>query len=152
MSAIDRHEDEIQTSLHGKRFGIDHSGYLVGSRGLREAYQNSTAASTLSAFGVSVLTGTTATHTMPAPPANGVVKTIVNASSVSTATMSVIRGSSAFSFLGSTGGDSKAARVNLLNAGSAMSFVAITRPDGTLQWAPTVSKPSSLWYTVSTSS
>lgn len=146
--AIDKHEDEIQTSLHGRRFGLDPAGYLVGTPGLRMPYEESTAASTLTAYGLSHLTGTTADHTLGGPPAVGVTKTIVNASSVSTATMKITRSSSAIDFYFSTGSNKEGAVINLLNAGSAVTLIGLT----TSRWGLSVSKASSLYFTVTTSS
>lgn len=151
--AIDKHQSEMITSIHGRRFGLDSDGHAVGVSGVRAPVETSTAASTLTAYGVSILTGSTASHTLPAPAADGVMKTIINASTVSTATMSITRASSDFAILGSTGGDPEGAKFNLLNSGSAVTFVGYYHSaEAKYYWAPTVSKASSLYYTISTSS
>ena len=145
---IDKHGSDIRTSIHGRRFGLDGDDFLTGHSGVREPYESSTAASTLTAYGLSVLSGSTASHTLGAPPAIGVTKTIVNASSLSTAAMTVTRATSSISFLGSTGGDPAGAAFSLINAGSAVTLIGISAS----QWAMTASKASSLYMTISTSS
>ena len=151
--AIDKHASEIVTSIHGRRLGLDSEGHVAGPSGLRAPVETSTAASTLTAYGVSVLTGSTASHTLPAPSADGVMKTVINASTVSTATMTITRATSDYAILGSTGGDPEGAAFNLLNSGSAMTFVGYYHSaEAKYYWAPTISKPSSLYYTISTSS
>lgn len=151
--AIDKHGDDILSSIKGRRFGIDSDGHGVGLSGLRAPVETSTAASTLTGYGVSVLTGSTASHTLPKPSANGVIKTVINASTVSTATMTITRATSDYAILGSTGGDPEGAAFNLLNSGASMTFVGYYHEaEAKYYWAPTVSKPSSLYYTISTSS
>ena len=84
-------------SLYGRKLGLDKDGFLVGHPGARVGVETSTAASTLDNSGTSVLTGTTALHTLGGAVAPGVRKTIINASSVSTATMTIRRSSTASS-------------------------------------------------------
>lgn len=147
--AVDKYAGDMKTSLHGRRHGLDDNDFVVGSAGSRMPSETVTSASTLANYGLSILTGSTISgHTLNGPPAIGVTKTIVNASSVSTATMTITRGTSGISFLGSTGGDEDGAAIALLNAGSAVTLVGLS----TTQWAMTVSKASSLYMTISTSS
>lgn len=146
--ALDKHGSEILTSLHGRRLGLDSDGYVVGTPGSRQPIENSTAASTLAGSGFSYLSGSTASHTLPAPSAPGVMKIIVNASSVSTATMTITRDSSAHGIWGSTGGDATGAALSLINAGSAVTLIGVS----TSLWALASSPPSTLWQSISTSS
>lgn len=146
--AVDKFGGDVLTSIKGRRLGLDGDDFLVGASGVRMPTETVTAASTLADYGLSVLTGSTLSHTLGPPPAVGVVKTIVNASSVSTATMTITRNAATHSFLGSTGGDPDGAAFALLNAGSAVTLVGISSD----QWAMSVSKASSLYMTISTSS
>lgn len=136
-------------SLYGRKLGIDKDGFLVGHPGERVGVETITAASTLDNSGTSVLTGSTASHTLGGAAAAGVRKTIINASSVSTATMSITRSSSDVSFLGSTSTDytGGGAKLSLLNSGSAVELIALS----TASWAP-LSAKSTLYFHVSTSS
>jgi len=151
--ALDKHDSEILTSLHGRRLGLDNGGYVVGTPGTRLPIESSTATSTLADSGVSYLSGSTASHTLPSPASAGVVKVIVNASSVSTATMTITRDSSDHGIWGSTGGDPIGAALSLINAGSAVTLVSIpsTVAAGNI-WALATSPPSTLWQSISTSS
>jgi hypothetical protein len=136
-------------SIYGHKLGVDKDGFLVGPNGLREGVETITAASTLDNVGVSVLTGTTLSHTLGGAPAPGVRKTIINASTVSTATMSISRSSTAISFMGSTSTDTVGGgtKLSLLNSGSLVELIAIS----TSVWAPLTIK-STLYFHVSTSS
>jgi hypothetical protein len=142
-------------SLYGRVFGVNRQGYAI-SKGWIEPYESSTAASTLADTGTSLLSGSTADFTLAAPPFRGVTKEIINASSVSTATMGVVRSTAngACSFLPCTsgttaGGDSTdVKRLNLLQVGSAVRLRAIS----TSQWAVVSIPASSLYFTISTSS
>lgn len=139
------------TSIHGRKLGIDHDGFILGHSGDRMPIENSTAASTLANYGVSVLSGTTSTGwTLNAPPAVGATKTIINNSSDSTATLSIVRSSSGsgVTFLGSTGAGG--VRINLLNNGAAVDLIAIS----TAIWAMkgTATFGSTPYVSVSTSS
>jgi hypothetical protein len=135
-------------SLYGRKLGLDKDGFVVGHPGPRDPVETSTAASTLAASGVSILSGSTASFTLPGAAAPGVRKTIINGSSISTATMTITRASSALSIVGSTGGDANAAAIALLHAGTAVSLIAVS----TLQWALASSRPSTLFQSMSTSS
>ena len=146
--AVDKYGSAILKSLFGRRLGLDVNDFLVGHSGPRDPSETSTAGSTLPNYGLSILTGSTASHTLNGASAVGVRKVIVNASSVSTATMSVTRGTSAISFLGSTGGDASGAKINLLNAGSNIEMISIS----TSVWAICGVKPSTLLQSMSTSS
>lgn len=150
--AIDKHDDEILTSLHGRKLGIDRQGYLVGVPGVRDGYEASTAASTLTAYGMSVLSGSTDTWTLGAPPAIGVEKQIINNSSLSTATLSIVRSSSGsgVTFAGSTANGGGGVRINLLNNGAGITLIGIS----TVAWAikATATLGSTPYVSVSTSS
>jgi hypothetical protein len=139
------------TSIHGRKLGLDGDNYLVGHSGDRMPLENSTAASTLANYGISVLSGTTSTGwTLNAPPSVGARKVIINNSSDSTATLSIVRSSSAsgVTFLGSTAAGG--VRINLLNNGSAVDLVAISSAIWAIQGTATFG--STPYVTVSTSS
>jgi hypothetical protein len=150
--AIDQHGDEVLHSLYGRKFGIDKGGHAVGLAGVRVPYEASTAASTLTAYGMSVLSGSTDFWTLGAPPAIGVEKIIINNSSLSTATMSIVRSSSGsgVTFLGSTANGGGGVRINLLNNGAAVTLVGIS----SAIWAmkATATFGSTPYVSVSTSS
>lgn len=148
----------ILHSIYGRKFGIQRQDFAV-SKGWIEPYESvasATAATAIADTGTSLLTGTTGDFTLAAPPARGVTKEIINASSISTATMSIVRStaSGACSFLPCTsgttaGGDSvDVKKLNLLQVGSAVRLRAIS----TGQWAVTSIPASSLFFTISTSS
>lgn len=124
-------KNKFLTSIHGRKFGVDHNGFTIGHNGYRLPYEQSTAASTLANYGTSILSGAAATHTLNAPPSIGARKEIINASSVSTATMNIIRSSSGsgVTFSGSTalGG----VNISLIGRGAAVDLVAIS----SLEWA-----------------
>jgi hypothetical protein len=148
MATVYDNKKDIAVSIHGRKAGIDHSDQLVGPNGVRSVVELSTAPEALRTYGVSVMSGSTnGIWTLGAPPGIGARKTIVNASSASTATLSVVRSSSGsgVTFGGST--NAGGVRINLLNLGSAVELVAVT----TAHWAP-ISMASSLFMTVSTSS
>ena len=134
---------------HGRKYGVDHKGYIVGQVGHRDPVELSTGTEALRTHGVSVLSGTTAVWTLGAPPAIGAIKEIANASSLSTATLSVVRSSSSsgVTFGGSTANGGGGVRINLLNNGSAIKLIAIS----SVAWQP-LGMQSSLFMTVSTSS
>lgn len=137
---MNKYENEMQHSLYGRKFGLDASGFLVGNPGERQPSELTTAASTLTNFGVSVLSGSTADFTLPAPRVPGIIKTIVNASTLSTATMGIVRSTAdgfACAFLGSTvaggmGSTSPAVRLNLVACGAAVTLCSIS----SAIWAP----------------
>lgn len=150
---INEYKDEIQHSLYGRKLGLDNRGFGVALPGVRVPYEGSTAGSTLTNYGVSVLSGSTDVWTLQAPLAPGIRKTIVNASTLSTATLSVVRstatGACSFLHTTATGGSANGGvRINLLNVGSAAELVSIS----TSVWAVTANVLSSLYYTASTSS
>jgi hypothetical protein len=153
--AVDKYGSEILHSLYGRLFGFDGRGFQVGPSGSREPQEPIAAASTLENFGTSVLTGTTAAFTLAAPLAKGINKEIVNASSISTASMAIVRSTAlgACSFLPHTSGTTQASdggqvRINLLNVGSRV----VLRSISTSQWAAMSFPQSSLYYTATTSS
>lgn len=155
--AATRYSTDMQKSIYGRRLGISHKDYLVGPKGYAEPFETLSAASTMESFGTTVLTGSTGTYTIQAPERLGQQKEIINASSISTAAMAIIRSTAAgaCSFLspssayGSTaGGDSgDVKRMNLISVGSIVTLRAISAS----QWA-IVSKPTTALFTVSTSS
>jgi len=140
-------KNKFLTTIHGRKFGVDHNGFAIGHPGERLPYEESTAASTLANYGVSLLTGSSADHTLNAPPAIGVTKTIVNGSSVAAAVMGIVRASSVgVGFGASTAADSLAAgvgaRINLINSGASVQLLAISSavwmPVGSGTYASTV--------------
>jgi hypothetical protein len=150
-----RFQDQIQTSVRGRELGLDNDRFLVGPLGWREPLETLTAGTTMETFGTSVLTGTTATFTLLAPEKVGQQKEIINASTISTASMAIVRSTAngACSFLPHTSGTTQAGdggqvRVNLLNVGSRVVFRAIS----SAQWAAISFPQSSLYYTATTSS
>lgn len=153
--AANRYGSEIQTSIRGRELGFDNDRFLVGPLGLREPLESLSAASTMETFGTTVLTGSTATFTLLAPEKIGQQKEIINASSVSTAAMAIVRSTAngACNFLPVTSGTTEGAtegnvkRLNLINVGARVVLRAIS----TAQWAP-ISFGSSLYFTLSTSS
>ena len=134
---------------HGRKYGVDHKGYMVGQIGDRHPVELSTGTEALRTHGLSVLSGTTAVWTLGAPPAIGATKTIVNASSLSTATLSVVRSSSSsgVTFGGSTANGGGGVRINLLLNGSGITLVAVS----SVAWVP-MHLGSTLAMNVTTSS
>jgi hypothetical protein len=149
MATYYNHKKDIAVSIHGRKAGIDHDDQLVGLNGTRRPVELSTGTEALRTHGVSVLSGTTAVWTLGAPPSIGVIKEIANASSLSTATLSVVRSSSSsgVTFGGSTANGGGGVRINLLNNGSAIKLIAVS----SVAWQP-LGMQSSLFMTVSTSS
>ncbi len=157
---MDKYESQISHSLYGRRFGFDHAGFGVGHPGDRVPSETSTAGSTLTNFGISVLSGSTDAWTLPAPRAIGVTKIVLNASTLSTATMSIVRSTAdgfACSFFGSTvagglGSTAPTLRINLVGAGAAVVLCSVT----SAIWAPVSYTgnitSSAMTYTLSTSS
>ena len=137
--AIDKYESQIQHSLYGRMLGLDNRGFLVGDPGERVPTEFSTAGSTLTNYGLSVLSGSTDAWTLTAPRVAGVMKIVVNASTLSTAAMGLVRstadgacfflGSSAAGGLGST---NPGVRINLVSAGAAVVMVSVS----SAAWAP----------------
>jgi hypothetical protein len=159
---IDKYESQIQHSLYGRKLGLDNAGFAVGVPGVRIPTETATtagAATALTGHGLSVLTGSTAAYLLAAPLVAGIEKIIVNASTLSTATLSVVRSTALgdCSFLGTTsaGGIASTApglRINLVACGAAARLVSVS----SACWAPvgyTGNITSSAYtYTVSTSS
>lgn len=156
--AIDKYESQIQHSLYGRKWGLDNNGYGVGLPGVRVPTELTTAGSTLTNYGLSVLSGSTDAWTLTAPLVAGIEKIVVNASTLSTATMSVVRSTAngACAFAGSTEAGGGAAgngrRINLQQYGTAVRLISIS----SAVWAP-VSNIGTVFstamaYTVSTSS
>lgn len=152
--AIDRYQDEIQTSIRGNDLGFDNQRRIVGFRDSRVPTEFSTAGSTLDELGgLAVLSGSTDAWTLRAPLVPGVNKYVVNASTLSTATLSLVRSTAngACSFLGSTAAGGLASggvRINLLNSGSAIHLISVS----SAVWAPVSNILTSLYYTQTTSS
>jgi hypothetical protein len=156
---IDRYQDEIQTSIRGSELGFDNTRRLVGPPSYRIPTEFSTAGSTLDERGgLAVLSGSTDAWTLRAPLVAGVEKIVVNASTLSTATMSLVRSTAngACAFAGSTeaggGANGNGRRINLQQYGTAVRLVSIS----SAVWAPvgnigTVFS-TAMAYTVSTSS
>lgn len=150
---IDKYQDEIQTSLRGRELGLDSARRLVGPPGVRVPSEASTGTGSLdSNGGLSLLSGTTAVWTLAAPLVAGVEKIIANVSTVSTATLSVVRSTAlgACSFSGTTVGAGLAGggvRLNLLNSGSNVRLVSASSD----VWVP-LSFGTTLYYSQTTSS
>ena len=151
-ASLDYWKSKFLTSVHGRKLGIDHNGFVVGHPGNRMPYEASTAGTTLANHGLSVLSGSTASWTLNGPPAIGVEKEIINASSLSTATMTILRSSSGsgVTFLANTSGTTEltAVAITLIQRGSGVKLRAVS----TSQWAVTSFIGSSLFYAQSTSS
>jgi hypothetical protein len=138
--AAEKYGSEILHSLYGRLFGLDARGFAVGLPGLREPTEFSTAGSTLAAHGLSVLSGSTDAWTLPAPRAAGVRKTILNASTLSTAAMAIVRSTADgfdCAFFGSTvagglGSTAPTIRINLVAAGAAVDLISVS----SRIWAP----------------
>lgn len=153
--AANRHQSDIQTSIRGRELGFDNDRFLCGPLGYREPFETLAAASTMETFGTTTLTGTTATYTLLAPEKLGQLKEIINASSISTAAMAIVRSTAngACSFLPQTSGTTEGAsegnvkRINLLRCGASVLLRAIS----SAQWAP-VARGTSDYFTMSTSS
>ena len=155
---IDKYEGQIQHSLYGRKLGLDNAGFAVGVPGVRIPTEFSTAGSTMTNYGLSVLSGSTDAWTLQAPLVAGVEKIVVNASTLSTATMSIVRSTAngACSFIGSTEAGGGAAgngrRINLIAYGGAVRLVSVS----SAVWAPVGNVgnvvSSGITYSVSTSS
>jgi hypothetical protein len=154
--AGNRYQAEILTSVRGRELGLDPDRFICGPLGYREPIESLSAASTMEVFGTTVLTGSTGTFTLLAPERIGQQKEIINNSSVSTATMAVVRSTAngACSFVslstqyGALAADAEPAkRLNLLFVGTCITIRAVS----TASWA-VVSRPSTTFLTMSTSS
>lgn len=158
--AIDKYESQIGHSLYGRQLGLDHGGYLVGTPGHRMPTEFSTGGSTLSNHGLSVLSGSTDSWTLPAPRVAGIRKVILNASTLSTAAMAIVRSTADgydCAFFGSTvagglGSTAPTIRINLVAAGQAVELISVS----SRIWAPIGFNgnitSSAQTYTLSTSS
>jgi hypothetical protein len=127
--AIDRYQDEIATSLRGNDLGFDRERRLAGMTGVRFPTEFLTAASTMATNGLTALSGSTATFTIQAPLVAGVEKIIVNASTLSTAVMTVVRSTAAgaCAFLGSTAnGAASGVSVTLQAQGASVRLISIS--------------------------
>ena len=149
MATYYDNKKHIVTSIHGRKLGLDFDEQIVGPAGVRMPVELSTATEALRTNGVSALSGTTAVWTLAAPPSLGAMKTIVNASSISTATLSIVRSSSSSGvvFGGSTANGGGGVRINLLNNGAAVTLIAIS----SVAWQP-LGLSSTLSMNVTTSS
>lgn len=154
--AGNRYQGEIQTSVRGRELGLDNDRFLCGPLGYREPTETLTSASTMESWGTTFLTGSTAVFTLLSPEKQGQQKEIVSLSSVSTATMSVVRstanGACSIASLstqyGALAADAEPAkRLNMLFTGTAITLRAVS----TSQWA-VVARPSTTFLTMSTSS
>lgn len=155
--AIDQHGDEVLHSLYGRKLGLDKGGYAVGLPGVRVPIESSTATAALTAYGMSVLSGSTDTWTLGAPPAIGVEKQIINNSTLSTATMSVVRSSSGsgVTFAGSTANGGGGVRINLVANGAGITLVGISSAAWAIKATASLSASTAAnvaWVNVSTSS
>jgi hypothetical protein len=154
--AANRWATDILTSIRGRLLGIDPDQFLVGPLGYREPLESLSAASTMESFGTTVISGTTASYTLLAPERIGQQKEIVNASSISTAAMAIVRSTAngACGFLPVTSGTTEGAtegnvkRLNLINVGAHVVLRAVS----SAQWAPISFPQSSLYFTLSTTS
>jgi hypothetical protein len=151
-----RFQDQIQTSVRGRELGLDNDRFMCGPLGWREPFETLSAASTMETFGTTTLTGSTGTFTLLAPEKVGQQKEIINASSVSTAAMAIVRSTAngACSFVslstihGALAADAEPAkRLNLIFVGSAVTLRAVS----SAQWA-VVGRPSTTFLSMSTSS
>lgn len=137
--AIDKYESQIQHSLYGRKFGLDNGGFAVALPGVRiptEVATTADAATPLTGYGVSALTGSTAQYLLAAPAAIGIEKIVVNASTLSTARMTLVRSTAngACAFGGST-------------ANGAASGVAITM-DGNAASIRLIAISTSVWQPI----
>lgn len=146
--ALDKHDDEILTSLHGRKAGIDRGGYLVGSEGMRQPIETLTANSTMADHGVTVISSTAAgSFTLARPPYIGVTKTVINATTFAhTVTRSTANGACSLYF--STGSEQEGVKATLSVVGAAMNLIGIT----TAQWALMATPGSTAYLNVATSS
>jgi len=125
----------IRKSILGARLGLDDGEFLTGPIGFREPYESLTAAATMATAGVTALSGSTATFTLQAPGRAGICKTIINASTLSTAIMTIVRSTAngACAFLGSTAnGAASGVSLTLQAQGCSVELVSISSD----VWAP----------------
>jgi hypothetical protein len=92
MTTLAGLRDEIQTSKHGRRLGLDNNDFLVGPRGLREGLTSATSDTTGTAlpnYGlVSVVTTTDDTWSLTDPVAGCTVRLFTGSTSTGTHTIS----------------------------------------------------------------
>lgn len=145
--ALDKHEADRLVSIHGRKFGLDHDGFAVGTPGERMPFETVTAASTLANSGLSVInSGSAIVTTLTAPPAPGVVKSVVN---LSTFANTIVRSTAdgACSFYCSTGTDQEGQTITFAaSVRASIQLVAVS----TDKWAPLASG-STVYWSVSTS-
>jgi hypothetical protein len=136
--AVDKYGSEILHSLYGRLFGFDGRGFIVGPSGQRtptEIATTAAAATPLTGFGASALTGSTAAYVLAAPEAIGIEKIVVNASTLSTAVMSLVRSTvnGACAFAGSTAnGAATGVKITLQANACAVRLMAFS----TAVWTP----------------
>lgn len=136
--AINEYKDQIQHSLYGRKFGLDVNGFAVGFAGARtptETLTTADVATPLTGYGASALTGSTAAYLITAPVAIGIEKVVVNASTLSTAVMSLVRSTAngACAFAGSTAnGAATGVKITLTANGAGVRLVAFS----TSVWTP----------------
>lgn len=133
---ITKYESQIRHSLYGRKLGLDGNDFLVGefsgSRIPTEIATTANAATALTGYGASALTGSTAAYLLGPPAAVGIEKIVVNASTLSTAVMSLVR-SGSVAFAGSTAnGAATGVKITLQANGCAVRLVAFT----TDVWTP----------------
>jgi hypothetical protein len=153
---INEYKDQIQHSLYGRQLGLDTRGFAVGFPGPRIPTETATTADVvtpLTGYGASALTGSTAAYVITAPVAIGIEKIVVNASTLSTAQMSLVRSTAngACAFAGSTAnGAATGVKILLQANGAAVRLVAFS----TGVWTPvgTLVTSSAQVVTITTSS
>jgi hypothetical protein len=154
--AIDKYESQIQHSLYGRKLGLDNAGFVVGNPGQRIPTEIATTADVttpLTGYGASALTGSTAAYVLAAPAAVGLEKIVVNASTLSTAVMSLVRSTAngACAFAGSTAnGAATGVKITLQANGAGVRLVSFS----TGVWTPVASlvTSSAQTMTITTSS
>lgn len=137
--AINKYETQIQHSLYGRLLGLDTAGFAVGLPGVRtptETVTTAEAATPITGYGATALTGSTAAYLISAPTAIGLEKVVVNASTLSTAVMSLVRSTAngaACAFAGSTAnGAATGVKITLQANGCAVRLMSFS----TGVWTP----------------
>jgi hypothetical protein len=116
---------EIQTSIHGRRFGLDDSDYVVGPKDIRSAVQDvTTVPTTVNGYGTVrvAVTGSSqgpVQHFLPTPKPGNTV-TLVNASS-STGSHQFLSTANGAAIVGGTIGTTRGV-VNLVDAGASVTL------------------------------
>jgi len=136
---ITKYDSQIRHSLYGRKLGLDGNDFLVGefsgSRTPTEIVTTANAATPLTGYGASALTGSTAAYLLAAPAAVGIEKIVVNASTLSTAIMSLVRSTAngACAFAGSSAnGAATGVKITLTANGCAVRLMSFT----TDAWTP----------------